>query len=127
MNQLHTVIRHSLSAAQAALDALDASTSTDTVVETAPVTEAFVETAQVVVAADETPLVVDRSDLACKVYNFLNHERFSLRTMAELTNKFNLNRYDVEALFDKHFEDEELVFRTRHSDQAELIGLESRN
>jgi len=130
-NNTITVIRNSLSAANAALDLLEqvnnvpaapvellpATTVTSTVVEASPV---VVEAAPVIVEA-----VVEGPSLGVRVEAELMESDYNLRTVSELCSKFgNTSSQIKQALTDA---DVSYVIKHRRADGAELIGLSSRN
>jgi hypothetical protein len=113
------VIRHSLAAANAALDLLISEEPTvgvqSTVVEAAP--------APTVVEAAPAPK--PQFNLTEALYNELSDSEFDLRTEAELKSKYGVSSSELySALADM---DESYVTRTRRTDSAPLVGLSSRN
>ena len=108
------VIRHSLAAASAALSLL----------ETEPVrTESVVEEAALVVE-ESAPVVTGPDPRFVALMNELDG-RYALRTVAELKDKLGIDFTTMTNLL----EDEGISFvtRTRRSDSACLLGLETRN
>jgi hypothetical protein len=119
-NKAIEVIRHSLNAANAALDLLAepqverpvVSTVSEAVAEAAPVVEAPVAEAR-----DE------RKDLCDKLVANMEASRYSLRTLSELAAQTN-SRYSY---VQDALQLASVVYRTRRSDGAQLVGLSSRN
>lgn len=122
------VIRHSLNAANAALDLLQSApveALVETVVETAPVS--IVAVAQTVVESAPVSVVESATSTVAitqfgRLMEELNHPRYTLRTVAELEDMLCL---DVESALDDSNID--VVYKTRRGDQARLVGLASRN
>ena len=103
------VIRHSLAAASAALSLLEIDT---------PVRQ------EIAVVEEVAPVVSDPDPRFIALMNELDG-RYSLRTVAELEDKLGIDFTTMANLL----EDEGISFvtRTRRSDSAMLIGLDSRN
>ena len=117
------VIRHSLAAANAALDLLESTRVNGDTVGMLQAVE--VHTAPVAVEVQATPVPAEATSLSDRVQAELASSQYNLRTVAELCSKFGVTSavlYD--ALDDM---DEGYVTRTRHSDSAPLVGLDSRN
>lgn len=130
---LVSVIRHSLAAANAALDLLENSPQNvpvnglevQYIVEAAPIINTDVsdpvaeETVEAVEEAfpDNTALTV--------LLSALNHPRFSLRTVSELAESACVNYDDVLSIL--RDAGVAYVTKSRRSDRALLIGLASRN
>lgn len=106
------VIRHSLNAASAALALLD---TTRPVVENTLVENTVVEIAQVPNPEDE---------LFDKLMKELDGD-YNLRTVSELVSTLGVSRMTIENLLVEN--DISYVTKLRRSDNAPLIGLDSRN
>lgn len=116
------VIRHSLAAASAALSLLEIEPvrqEVTVVEEVTPVSVATIEevAAPVVVEAKPDPRFI-------ALMNELDG-RYSLRTVGELEDKLGMSFTEMTSLLEK--EGVSFVTRTRRSDSASLIGLDSRN
>lgn len=112
------VIRHSLAATSAALSLLE----TDPVRQEVTV---VVEEAAPVPAVEEVAPVVSAPDPRFIALMSELDGRYSLRTVAELEDKLGIGFTTMTQML----EDEGISFvtRTRRSDSAMLIGLDSRN
>lgn len=133
-HQLISTIRHSLNAAQSALSLLEeinGSVPSSPPVSVEDQSNALVSMAVVQdlveVVSNETPKVVETSipSLFNQVLSELNHPRYSLRTLSELSNKLGVTQTEIF----KVLEDEGVAYVTknRRSDGAKLIGLTDRN
>jgi hypothetical protein len=122
-NKAIEVIRHSLNAANAALDLLTAAQSetvVEAVVEAVPTPLGIAEPT-VAQAAASTVYVT----LLGRIKEELLHPRFSLRTVSELEDKLGVSGDMIK----EHLDDDGVnyVIKHRRSDGAELIGLANRN
>lgn len=117
------VIRHSLAAASAALSLLETEpVRTESVVEeAAPVPVLTVEEVALVVAQ---PVVTGPDPRFVALMNELDG-RYALRTVGELSDKLGISFTEMTSLLEA--EGISFVTRTRRSDSALLIGLDSRN
>lgn len=136
--QVINTIRHSLNAAQAALDLLgelnqDSARREEAVLNAvalvpAPVHEVLeavhdtTQTVETPVVQPETPAVPSALDV---ILSELNHPRYTLRTLSELSNKTALSHEMIKDVLNEH--DVNYVTMRRRSDGAPLIGLASRN
>lgn len=114
------VIRHSLAAANAALDLLEPTRASGDTVGLQQAVE--VQAAPVVVPVVEA---APQTDLSDRLYAELADSQYNLRTVNELCRKFNVT---PAALYDALDDmDESYVKRNRCSDSAPLVGLNTRN
>ena len=114
------VIRHSLAAANAALDLLEPTLASGDIVGLQQAVE--VQAAPVVVPAVEA---APQTDLSDRLYAELANSQYNLCTVTELCRKFNVT---PAALYDALDDmDESYVKRNRRSDSAPLVGLYTRN
>lgn len=132
-NQLISIIRNSLTAAQSALQALeyvdgnrlvashDVVEAAPTPVQESPVNAAWPFPAKT--ETPETPLVLTPFGILMRE---LNDERYTLRSVSELRQKAGLD-YDSLVFKELDNEDIDYVTKTRRRDGATLIGLSSRN
>ena len=110
------VIRHSLNAANAALDMLgndihELTEAANTVVE--------------VMTAPVAPVVVEGPTKISLLLEELHHPRFKLRTLDELADKLGLYADEIIDMLREN--NIPFVTKVRRADSADLIGLSSRN
>lgn len=103
------VIRHSLAAASAALSLLEIDTHVRQ---------------EITVVEEVTPVVSDPDPRFVALMNELDG-RYALRTVGELSDKLGISFTEMTSLLEA--EGISFVTRTRRSDSALLIGLDSRN
>ena len=114
------VIRHSLNAAQAALELIDSQQqpkAVHSILETVPFVDQNFSNVEVEVEQSQpvqTPLELTLTEL--------NDPRYKLRTLSELCSVLGFDPRNV--LYDAGVE---FVLKTRRADGASLIGLMSRN
>lgn len=124
------VIRHALTAANAALDLLEPTQATGDTVGL-QVQEVEAQAAPAVVDVQAAPVVVPvvevapQTDLSDRLYTELADSQYKLRTVAELCSKFGVTSSALyDALDDKPGD---YITKTRRYDAAPLVGLSSRN
>ena len=112
------VIRHSLNAAHAALELLDAARLSQPAQPAQPAQASVIESDYV----DPPPASRSLSDL---LFDELTGSAYALRTVAELCAKFDVTASTLHYALNDMCEC--YITRTRRSDSAPLVGLASRN
>ena len=119
-NKAIEIIRHSLAAANAALDLLEPTLASGDTVGLQQAVE--VQAAPVVVPVVEA---APQTDLSDRLYAELANSQYNLCTVSELCSKFGVTS---SALYDAlDYMDESYFTCNRRSDSAPLVGLNTRN
>lgn len=137
-HQIISTIRHSLNAAQSALTLLESLQGVDLGHERPAIQTTQVEQAVEAVKSVEHVEHVETVDTEAVhavpravpstfdvVMSELNHPRYTLRTLSELSNKLGVTQGGIFKMLDD--EDVSYVIRHRRADGAQLIGLADRN
>lgn len=120
------VIRHSLAAASAALSLLETESPVSQEITVEEAAAPVVVRTETVVKEAVAPVVVE-ADPDPRFIALMNEldGRYALRTVGELEDKLSMSFTEMTELLEE--EGISFVTRTRRSDSALLIGLDSRN